>query len=595
MQSITRICFFLIIFLTGLKKEAIAQQFNLQGSAFQTGPQTYTITPDLLNLAGMITNYYPLNLTQNFTLNFQLNFGTTDVNGADGFAFLLSNVCSPTLTTGGGLGVMGIPNSLIADFDTWDNGVSNNDISSDHCGIYADGQMNVAGNIMDATTLPVCLLPTCGNVEDGQWYDVSIQWEYINATTQRLSVSFNGVLRTTSTRNHISERFNNNSIVFWSISGSTGGSRNLQQFQLASGNNNNPSYCAGENFTLVAPPLGTNYTWTGGSASVTNTASYTATSSGIFTCNYTDYCGISRSVNFTITVNPIPVATLNSPVACGGTNAVLTATTNVPGVYSYVWTVPSGASNPGNTGSFSTSVAGTYSFIATNTTSGCISNSASGNVSFVEKPIVTINNPVPICDGQQTTIIATPVTVGNYSYAWTVPPGTTNPGNVSSISATNNGSYSVQITNTVTSCLSDLATTQLTVNPLPVVTVNSPQVCEYLDAQLTATPSTTGNYTYNWTAPAGAANPGNTTSFTTTIAGDYSVQISNSVTGCIGNTAIGAVSFISRPVVLVNSPSECEGTAAVITADPGVSGNYSYNWTVPPGVNNPGSVASFSA
>ncbi|MGB3005029.1 MAG: gliding motility-associated C-terminal domain-containing protein, partial [Chitinophagaceae bacterium] len=42
-------------------------------------------------------------------------------------------------------------------------------------------------------------------------------------------------------------------------------------------------------------------------------------------------------------------------------------------------------------------------------------------------------------------------------------------------------------------------------------------------------------------------------------------------------------------------PSECEGTAAVITADPGVSGNYSYNWTVPPGVNNPGSVASFSA
>ncbi|MBK6936480.1 MAG: hypothetical protein IPH18_06040 [Chitinophagaceae bacterium] len=70
----------------------------------------------------MVTNYYPVDLAQNFTISFQLNFGINDATGADGLAFVLSNTCSPPLSNGGGLGVTGIPNSLIAEFDTWDNG-----------------------------------------------------------------------------------------------------------------------------------------------------------------------------------------------------------------------------------------------------------------------------------------------------------------------------------------------------------------------------------------------------------------------------------------------------------------------------------------
>lgn len=569
-----------------------AQQFSLQGNAMQTGPLTYTITPNLLTQVGMATNYYPVYLTQNFTQNFQLNFGTNDGNGADGMVFMLSNTCSPVLANGGGLGVTGVPNSLIAEFDTWDNGSPNNDISSDHTGIYGDGQLNPAGNIMDASTVPVCMLTTCGNVEDGQWYDISVQWEYLSATSQRLSVFVNGNLRATSTRNHIIERFAGNTIVFWSIAGSTGGSSNLQQFRLISGNNNQ-SYCVGQNFTLTAPSLGSNYSWTG-SPSTTNTASYTATASGTISCSFIDYCGISRTVNFTVVVNPIPVATLNSPQACSGNTATLTASLDVPGTYSYVWTVPSGATNPGNTGSFGATVAGVYSVVATHISSGCVSNNASGTVTINPRPVATISNPAPVCQGQQAVITATPDVPGTYSYNWTVPPGATNPGDVNSFSAAVAGTYTVVVTNTATGCASDNTSVILTVNAAPTVTLNSPQPCDGVAAQLTATPGTPASYQYVWTVPAGATNPGNSAGFSTSVAGNYTVQITNVNTGCVSTSATGTVSFLPLPVASVNSANICAGTQAQIDATTSAAGSYSYSWTVPATVPNPGNVSTFS-
>lgn len=357
-----------------------AQQFNTQGNASQPGSFTYTITPNVLWQAGMVTNVYPLDLRQNFSINFQLNFGVNDASGADGFAFLLSNACSPTLTSGSGLGVFGIANSLIVEFDTWDNLTAFNDISTDHTGIYADGMLSAAGNIMDGATSPVCLTNSCGNVEDGQWHDVEIKWEYLSAVSQRISIFFDGVVRTASTKNHIAERFLNNNIVFWSVSGSTGGNSNLQQFRVASSSNNNINSCAGVNYTLTAPPLGTNYSWSGGSASVTNTASYSASITGIISCSYTDYCGVLRTVNFNVTANPNPAASVNSFTTCELTPQLIAATPTIAGSYSYAWTVPAGFTNPGNVASFSTNKAGTYSVVLTNTVTGCTSVSAFGTV-----------------------------------------------------------------------------------------------------------------------------------------------------------------------------------------------------------------------
>ena len=277
-----------------------SQQFILKGIASQTSPLIYQLTPDINNAAGMITNQYPLDLTKNFSLDFEINLGF-DNNGADGIAFLLSTNCNPSLSQGQGLGVQNTPNSIIVDFDTYDNGFWNDDLSDDHIGIYSDGIFSSSNNIMDGGGGPLCMAPSCRNFETGQWDSVRIEWQFISTTSQKISVFINNILRATSTQNHILNRFNNQSTVFYSLAASTGGAKNLQQVRFPS--NNNPVYCSGTPFWLYAPKLGTNYSWSNGNTSTTDSASFVATTPGTITCSYTDFCGQSRTVSFALNIS----------------------------------------------------------------------------------------------------------------------------------------------------------------------------------------------------------------------------------------------------------------------------------------------------
>ncbi|MDN3677713.1 fibronectin type III domain-containing protein [Flavobacterium paronense] len=109
------------------------------------------------------------------------------------------------------------------------------------------------------------------------------------------------------------------------------------------------------------------------------------------------------------TICPIPLATLNvsvnNPIVCQGTPANVIATPSTLGTYNYIWTVPSGASNPGNVASFFTNVAGIYSVIITDTTSGATSPNASGTVT-VNTPVISTFNAIPaICNGGTTPLL----------------------------------------------------------------------------------------------------------------------------------------------------------------------------------------------
>ncbi|WP_262888708.1 T9SS type A sorting domain-containing protein [Pontibacter pamirensis] len=63
----------------------------------------------------------------------------------------------------------------------------------------------------------------------------------------------------------------------------------------------------------------------------------------------------------TVVINALPELTLSSPPACIGSEATVTASvTNGTAPYTYTWTVPQGADNPGNVSTFNTAVAGEY-------------------------------------------------------------------------------------------------------------------------------------------------------------------------------------------------------------------------------------------
>ena len=194
MKTILKYCLLnlsLLFFINGN-----SQNFSTQGSAqlSTTIPLTYTITPNQPNTSGMITNYFPLNLNSSFELNFEMNFGSTDANGADGMALTLSNLCNPTLVPGGGLGIPELNNIMIIEFDTYDNdGTANSDLAADHIGIYNSGipRSSLSNLIIDGSSIPVCILDNCGNVENNTFIPVKLKWIYINASQQKLEVYVN--------------------------------------------------------------------------------------------------------------------------------------------------------------------------------------------------------------------------------------------------------------------------------------------------------------------------------------------------------------------------------------------------------------------
>ena len=389
-------------------------------------------------------------------------------------------------------------------------------------------------------------------------------------------------------------------------------------------------------------------------------------------------CPLFSPPTFTVTIAPLPTVTVNSPDVCSGSLATVTATPGVPtGSYSYAWTVPVGFTNPGNTPSFTTNIDGTYSVIITDTTNNLVSQSASGIVTLIPLPTVTVTSPT-ICSGSPATITAIPGAPGNYFYSWTtLPAGVTNPGDVSSFSTAIPGVYGATITRrNFLLCDSDFETLAsvpqgsfLIINQINspcwkttatdgmievwsngLAGVNSYSGNQFIELNanevstlyqnLTIVPGTTatigfahrarvgtdvmgveigpvgGPYVslgqFSATSNAWVFNSLNYT-FPNNAVTDYTIRFVSVSTGSVNNTygnfidavsinidsctsslALGTLTVNDLPTVSVNSPSVCIGSSATVTATPGTSGAYSFVWTVPVGFADPGNVASFN-
>ena len=353
----------------------------------------------------------------------------------------------------------------------------------------------------------------------------------------------------------------------------------------------NDHLCSGQSTTLTAPAGSVSYTWTelGNSTVLGTNQSFSATPTvnTTYQCVITSVSGCITTLTYPVKVIPPPIVTVNSPSICVGNPATVTATAS-PSGGTFTWTNGGGSSS-----SFTLSPNTTTSYTVTYTnTDGC-TDTAIATIHVNPLPIVSVNN-VTICAGSSATITASTTPSGTYSYAWTVPIGCPSPGNVSSFSTSLAGVYSVVVTNTVTSCSSYSVTCTIANNPLPTVVVNSPTICSGQSINVNATTGSPGTYSYAWTVPNGFAAPGNVSNFNTSIAGTYSVIVTNTVTGCVSNSASGIATLIQSPSATVNSSTVCAGTPVAVAATTSVTGNYSYTWLVPTGAVIPGNVSSFT-
>ncbi|NDC77609.1 MAG: hypothetical protein EBZ67_07035, partial [Chitinophagia bacterium] len=215
--------------LAGLPNAAgqVANPYYLNGSATQDNCNCYTLTQDLNSINGSVWNIYKISLRDTLDFSFSVYLGSTDANGADGIAFVLQPISTQIGTLGGGLGFQGVTPSIGITIDTWQN-TDLNDPAFDHIAIQRNGNLDHAS--IHNLAGPVTALAGNDNIEDGRWHMLRVRWDPVGKI---LRASMDGVDRVSTTIDLVSSVFNNDPMVYWGFTASTGGARNLQRFCTA--------------------------------------------------------------------------------------------------------------------------------------------------------------------------------------------------------------------------------------------------------------------------------------------------------------------------------------------------------------------------
>lgn len=338
---------------------------------------------------------------------------------------------------------------------------------------------------------------------------------------------------------------------------------------------NSSTICLGQQTATLTAGNATTYSWSP-SATLSGNTGTTVTGTPSVTTNYTvtgtNPNGCVSIVTTTITVNPLPIVTVNSSTICVGQQ---TATLTAGGANVYSW-------NPSAT--LSNNIGGTVTGTPVTTTpytvtgtdiNGCISTATSTiTVNPLPLPVATSNTP---CVSEQAlTLNCTPNGLISYSWAGSnfFSSSVQNPTvGISNVVASTAGIYTVVVID-ANACV-NTATVNVSVNPLPVIAVNSPTVCQNQTINLTS--NAAGGVTYSWSGPnsygSALQNPSIVNAMPT-MSGAYAVTITDA-NGCY-NSNVAQVIVNSLPTINVNTGNICAGQEiATLTA----SGADTYTWT----------------
>lgn len=283
---------------------------------------------------------------------------------------------------------------------------------------------------------------------------------------------------------------------------------------------NSGSICYGDSFTIS--PTGANtYTFSGGNAIV----SPTILSNYSITGMSAEGCVSSNTAISTVTVNALPLITVNSGSICSGDNFTLSPS----GAITYTFSGGNSVINPITTTNYT--VAGTDAL-------GCVGQAIT-SVQVVDLPSVSLNSE-SICYGQSFTLSPTGADTYTFSSGSSV------------VMPTVTTSYSIVGTSSV-GCLSSEVICTITVNDLPVISINGGSIC--VGQSFTLNPEGANTYTFS----------GDNAVVSPTLSTNYSVTGTSSA-GCISsNTAICTVTVNIRPLIAVNSGSICTGQSFTIS------------------------------
>jgi len=320
--------------------------------------------------------------------------------------------------------------------------------------------------------------------------------------------------------------------------------------------------CMGQDMNLTAGGADT-YVWSPSaelSAAIGTTVTASPLSTTIYTVTGTNSTtGCEASADVTVTINPLPIVNAGSNITLCDQPIPYTLTGYSPsgGIWSGSGVTSSGVFTPSVVGDFTL----TYSF--TNTTTSC-SNSNTMIVTVVAPQVANAGTGFSIClDAPSVTLTGyTPTPGGTWSGTNVTSAGVFTPSTVGN-------NFVLTYSFGSGTCLST-DTILVTVNPLPVVAVNSSTICAGQTATLTAS----GTNTYSWSPNTNlSATTGTSVTASPTSTIPYTVTGTNTTTGC-ANTATSTVTVNQLPVVdagasiiLCNQPIENTLTGYSPTTD----------------------------
>ena len=317
------------------------------------------------------------------------------------------------------------------------------------------------------------------------------------------------------------------------------------------------TFCQGNTVSLSAP-AGYTYQWSTGATSQNISASL----AGNYTVKITDAnnCTSANSLPVAVIVNSLPViptiSTNGSTAICQGSSVTLSAPTG----YTYLWSTGATSQN------ISVSTVGNYT-VQVIGNNGCKSVSSTPATVTINglpvTPSISIGGTTTFCQGSSVILSAPSST----SYKWSN--GTT------SQNATINsaGNYTLQIID-INGCTSaNSQPVSVTVNSLPATPAisasGSTSICQGNSVSLSAP----AGYTYLW------SNSATTQNISASIAGDYSVQVTDGNNCTSANSLPKSVIVNSLPatpsITASGSTTICDGDFVSLLAPTG----YTYLWS----------------
>lgn len=290
-----------------------------------------------------------------------------------------------------------------------------------------------------------------------------------------------------------------------------------------------------------------------------------------YTLLLTNYSNQAQNINFnqvggTGSTNCNLIAPVTSATVCSGNTATISVSTNLQNP-TFLWT-PGGQTTqsisvtPGTTSVYTVTVNG---LDATNTPT---STTNTGTVTVNAIPVVALPSSVTFCQNSSSSVTSTITPSGTYNYSWT------NGATSSNISVNTSTVVSLTATNSVSGCVSNVATCSITVLPSPTATVQSLyNICG--GTTVAITPTVTGgtpNYTYSWTP----SSLGSATTVSISTSGVYNLLVTDQ------NLCSASAQFTvstSQPTlsILASQNSMCANETSTLSSS--YLGADTYSWS----------------